>query len=378
MQAHPMSEPAVRFETVNTASGHVFGRATLNDPASLNAVSMAMIDLLEPQLAQWAADPRVAGVILDANGDKAFSAGGDVVGLYRAMQDAAPGTVPPYAAQFFEREYRLDYLIHRYPKPVLAWAHGIVMGGGMGLMTGASHRVGTRKTRMAMPEISIGLFPDVGGSWVLPRLPGRTGLFLALTGNLMNASDAYFVRLVNFVLPHTSHGAVIDAMAGARWTGEPDADGATLTHLLEDLSQHMELPRSMLREHWDRIHAAIGNDRLQDVAPRLAALADDPDPWLARSGINFRGGSPTSIALTWEMQRRTHFLSLADTFRLEWQAAVGCCVHHDFAEGARAILIDKDKNPRWQPATLDAVTPALIAAHLEPRFEGAHPLADLA
>ena len=373
-----MSEPAVLFDTIPTASGHLFGRATLNAPGSLNSVSMAMIALLEPQLAKWATDPRVAGVVLDAVGDKAFSAGGDVVGLYRALQQAAPGEVPAYAAQFFEREYRLDYQIHRYPKPVLAWAHGIVMGGGMGLVTGASHRVGTSKTRMAMPEISIGLFPDVGGSWVLPRLPGRTGLFLALTGQLVNAADAYFTGLVNFVLPHTQHDAVLDALAGSVWQGERDADAAALTHLLERLGQQVELPQSMLRTHWDRIHSAIGYDRLQDMAPRLAALADDPDPWLARAGANFRGGSPTAIALAWELQRRTRFISLADVFRLEWQAAVGCCAHHDFAEGARAILIDKDRNPRWQPATLAEVTPELLAAHLRPRFTGSHPLADLA
>ena len=373
-----MSEPAVLFQTLTTASGHLFGRATLNQPASLNAVSMAMITLLEPQLAKWAADPQVAGVILDASGDKAFSAGGDVVGLYHAIREAGPGVVAPYAAEFFEREYRLDYQIHRYPKPVLAWAHGIVMGGGMGLMTGASHRVGTSKTRMAMPEISIGLFPDVGGSWVLPRLPGRTGLFLALTGNLMNASDALFVGLVNFVLPHTRHGAVLDAIASSRWAGQRDADGATLSHLLEDLGQHMELPRSMLRTHWDRISATMGHDRLQDIAPRMAALAEDEDPWLARSGTQFKAGSPTSIALAWELQRQTHYMSLAEVFRLEWQAAVGCCAHHDFAEGARAVLIDKDRNPRWRPATLEDVTPALIAAHLRPRVDGAHPLADLA
>lgn len=373
-----MSEPAVLFNTITTASGHVFGRATLNAPASLNSVSMAMIELLEPQLARWAADPDVAGVVLDAQGDKAFSAGGDVVGLYHAIQAAGPGQVPDFAARFFEREYRLDYQLHRYPKPVLAWANGIVMGGGMGLVTGASHRVGTSTTRMAMPEISIGLFPDVGGSWVLPRLPGRSGVFLALTGHLMNASDAYFTGLVNFVLPQARHDAVLDAIAGTRWHGEHDADAAELTHLLEHLSEDLELPRSMLRVHWDRIQTAIGYDRLQDMAPRLAALADDPDPWLARAGANFKNGSPVSIALAWELQRRTHFMSLADVFRLEWQAAIGCCVHHDFAEGARAILIDKDRNPHWQPATLDQVTPELIEAHLRPRFQGAHPLADLA
>jgi enoyl-CoA hydratase/carnithine racemase len=369
-------DDCVLFSTIATASGHVFGRATLNAPASLNALSLAMIDRLAPQLDAWAADPQVAGVLLDAAGDKAFCAGGDVVALYRAIR-AASGAVPPEAAAFFEREYRVDHRIHTYPKPLLCWGHGIVMGGGIGLMAGASHRVATPKTRLAMPEIGIGLYPDVGGSRILGRMPGGIGLFLALTGASVNAADARFAGLADFVLRHEDQSAVLEAIAAARWTGTRDADAATLSHLLQPLEAQASVPASPLRTHFDRIGAVIGHDRLADIAPRLAALAGDADPWLAAAGAAFAGGSPTSAALSFELQRRARHLSLADVFRLEYQASVGCCVHPDFAEGVRALLVDKDKSPRWQPATLAEVGEPHLQSHLDPRFQGAHPLADL-
>ena len=369
-------EDVILFETIRTASGHLFGRATLNTPAILNALSLAAIELLDPQLATWADDPEIAGVILDAVGDRAFCAGGDVVKVARAIRAGTPGDVPREASDFFEREYRLDYRIHTYPKPILCWGHGIVMGGGIGLLAGASHRVATPRTRLAMPEISIGLFPDVGGSWLLPRLPGRSGLFLALTGAPLNAADARLTGLANAVLPHERLPEVLAALASERWQGDAMADAAQLSHLLDRFATD-DLPDGNLLPRLDRINAAIGNDRLEDLAPRLAALADDADPWLAHAGATFAQGSPTSAALSFALQRRARHLSLADMFRLEYQAAVGCSAHHDFAEGVRALLIDKDRQPHWQPATLDAVTDALIDDHLAPRFTGAHPLGDL-
>ena len=367
----------VLFSRIETASGLAFGRATLNQPASLNALSLEMIDLLWPQLAAWADDASIAGVILDSCSEKAFCAGGDVVDLYRAIRATPPGQVPERAAAFFEREYRLDHLIHGYPKPLLCWGHGIVMGGGIGLLAGASHRVVTARTRFAMPEITIGLYPDVGGSWFLQRMPGRAGLFLALTGAPLNASDALFAGLADFALPVDGLDAVLDAIVAECWQGERQADAARLDHVLASHSVR-DLPASPLQAHLPRIDALIARDPLAEIAPRLAALATEADPWLAQAGASFAKGSPTSAALSFELQRRTRHASLAEVFRLEYQASVGCCLQHDFAEGVRALLVDKDKKPVWQPATLAEVTPALIAAHLAPRFDGQHPLADLA
>lgn len=373
-----MSTPSVIFSKILTASGHHFGRVTLNAPASLNALSLAMVDALAPQLDEWSTDPDIVGVILDAAGDKAFCAGGDVVALYRSIRETEPDQVPVDAARFFEHEYRLDYRIHTFPKPLLCWGHGIVMGGGIGLLAGASHRVLTPKTRLAMPEITIGLYPDVGGSWFLGRAPGRIGLFLALTGAPLNASDACFAGLGDFVLNHEDHSRVLKGIESAEWSGAFDADSARLSRLLDVCARNVEKAASQLEAHLSRINAVIGNETLFDIAPRLKMLASDPDPWLAAAGTAFGKGSPTSAHLSLEMQRRARHLSLADVFRLEYQASVGCCMHPDFAEGVRALLVDKDKRPEWRPGNLGNVTKAYIDEHLASPGPRPHPLADLA
>lgn len=375
-----MTNAAVLFRTLVTASGHRFGRATLDAPASLNALTLAMVDALDAQLRAWSRDPQVAGVVLDGAGNpdaRAFCAGGDVVGLYEAMRSAGAGKVPPAAAAFFEREYRLDHLIHRYPKPLLCWGHGIAMGGGIGLLAGASHRVVTERSRLAMPEITLGLYPDVGGSWLLPRLPGRTGLFLALTGAPLNAADALWAGLADHAARAEDHGALLEAIAAARWSGERDVDAERLDDVLRALPAPA-LPASPLAAHRARIDALIGaHDGLATLAPKLRALAGDADPWLAQAGAAFQRGSPSSAALAIALQRRLRHASLAEAFRLEYQASIGCCVHPDFAEGVRALLVDKDRSPRWQPAAIEDDGQAIVAAHLRPRFDGAHPLADL-
>ena len=371
-----MNDP-VLFSTIATASGHVFGRATLNAPASLNALSLVMIDALASRIDDWLADAQVAGIVLDAAGDKAFCAGGDVVALHRSIRETPHGAVPRHAAEFFEREYRLDHRLHTAAKPVLCWGHGIVMGGGIGLMAGASHRVATARTKLAMPEITIGLYPDVGASRFLGRVPGRGGLFLALTGAPLNAGDARFAGLADFQLRHEDRGAVLEAIAAERWSGRRADDDARLSHVLQAHAHRAEAPPSPLRTQLAIIDAAIGHDRLDDVAVRLRALARDADPWLSAAADAFAKGAPSSARLAFEMQRRARHLSLADVFRLEWQASVGCCVHGDFAEGVRALLVDKDKSPRWQPATLAQADDALVDTLLAPRFDGPHPLADL-
>jgi enoyl-CoA hydratase/carnithine racemase len=373
----PPATPAapIQLGEIATASGHRFGRATLDAPSSLNALSLAMVDCLAAQLDTWIADPGIAGIVLDATGDKAFCAGGDVVALHRSIRATPAGAVPADAAAFFEREYRLDHRIHTCPKPVLCWGHGVVMGGGIGLLAGASHRVATPRTRLAMPEVSIGLYPDVGGSWFLPRMPGRTGLFLALTGASLNAADARFAGLADFIVANDDKDAVLESIAATRWHGRRDDDDAALGALLD--TRPSAAPESPLRRHFDRIETVVGRDGLEAAMARIGSLADEADPWLAQAGKTARGGSPTSAALAWRLASEARHLSLADVFRLEYQASVGCCVHPDFAEGVRALLIDKDRTPRWQPPTLAAVERAWIDAHLRPRFVGRHPLADL-
>ncbi len=364
----------VLFDNLPTACGRRFGIATLNVPNALNALSLDMVQALTPALRDWAQDSGVVGVVLQAAGDKAFCAGGDLHGLYQSMR--LHGTGPnPYAHGFFAQEYALDQLIHNYPKPVLCWGHGIVMGGGVGLMAGASHRVVTGTSKLAMPEISIGLYPDVGGSWLLRRMPGRVGLFLALTGAPLNAADAIFCGLADVHIDVAQRANVMTALGAARWDDLPCDAGAQLSKLLAAHVTPIVAP-SKVREHFDAINALVAGDDLLDMAQRLRTL-DSGDAWLQAAGASFAKGSPTSAALAFEMWKRVHRMSLAEVFRLEYRASLGCCAHPDFAEGIRALLIDKDRNPRWTPGTLQQVTPEWVIEHFDTRAAAPHPLAVL-
>jgi len=378
----------VLFEEKTAANGVRFGIATLNSPQTLNGLSLEMVDLLAERLDAWARDPGVALVVMQGAGEKAFCAGGDLHGLYRSMTENAgkPGWNNAYARRFFEHEYRLDYRIHTYPKPVLCWGHGIVMGGGIGLMMGASHRVVSETSRLAMPEVTIGLFPDVGGSWLLNRMPGRTGLFLALTGANMNTSDAFFAGLADFRLNHADWPRLLESLQEQPWAGAAD-DGLAprsindglLRRALAALEPQTPLEPGPLRQHSFLINSLCSGNRLDDIHEELAALKDHEDPWLARAAATMLAGSPGSVRLSFALQQRMRARSLEDVLRAEYIAALACTAHGDFAEGIRALLIDKDKKPRWNPATLQEASEAWVEKFFEdPWPEGEpHPLADL-
>ncbi len=210
----------VLFEERVAGNGTRIGIATLNAPRTLNGFSLPMAHLLLKQLNAWADDDGIAMVVLQGAGEKAFCAGGDLHSLYKSMvafREAGRSDIREndYAAEFFDVEYRVDHLIHTYAKPILCWGHGIVMGGGIGLMSGASHRVVSERSKLAFPEITVGLFPDVGGSWLLPRVPGKGGLFLALTGALLNPGDAIYAGLADVHVAEERRSAPVAGQCGA-------------------------------------------------------------------------------------------------------------------------------------------------------------------
>lgn len=345
-------DDSVLFEMIECAGGKLAAMATLNRPATLNGLSLEMTRLLDQKLKAWVTDDSVALVILRGAGEKAFCAGGDLHGLYHEMlaHQGQPAKANQYACDFFAEEYALDYLIHTYPKPILVWGDGIVMGGGMGLMAGASHRVVTERSRLAMPEISIGLFPDVGGSWLLAKAPGRTGVFLGLTGAQLGASDGILAGMADHALPSDGFEGLIEQIKASQWENEY-ADFQGLTNILTTL-QIKDLPTGPMREHFDLIQTTCAGFELEDIANKVAALAGHEDAWLARAGKTFVAGCPATARLSWILWRCARQLSLADVFRMEWGVAIECCASGTFAEGIRAVLIDKDRNPKWQPATL--------------------------
>lgn len=337
-----MHQP-VLFRTETTKAGKQIGFATLNVPKTLNSLSLEMIDLLYAQLSDWQQDDNIAAIWLDAEGEKAFCAGGDIVRLYQSMVDTPKGQRNQYAEDFFAREYCLDYLLHTFGKPVVCWGHGIVMGGGLGLMSGCSHRVVTEKSRIAMPEITIGLHPDVGGSWFLNRMPGRLGLFLGLTGANINAADALFVGLADRAISHERKAAVVNELLD-----QVQLDHAAVSAVLRQQQMETEaLPPSALRNHFDQINALCDADSLAQLHDRITGYQGD-DPLLQKAAATLAKGCVQTAWLVWESQRRVRPMSLADAFRMEWSMSVQCALHYDFREGVRALLIDKDGSPAFR------------------------------
>lgn len=370
---NPLDESPVIFSTIPCKQGMVVGVATLNAPKTLNGLTLDMTRLLASQLEGWAADPQVALFVLRGAGDKAFCAGGDLHALHHSMVEHAgqPSIQNTYAGTFFAEEYTLDYRLHTFPKPVLVWGDGIVMGGGMGLMMGASHRVVTETSRLAMPEISIGLFPDVGGTWLLNRLPGKTGLFMGLTGAQVGAADALFAGLADYHLARQSWDDLVNLITSAEWVAcsaaqhsnyhdqrNPAlaANHAQLHQLLAGLSTSPTPAIGPLQTHQALIQACCVSSDLNQVAKNILALSAQEDPWLQRAAKTFAAGSPGSARLTFALLERVKRMSLAEVYRTEWIAGLMAASHGDFAEGIRALLIDKDKQPKWNPATLQEAT----------------------
>ena len=356
----------VLFEELDCANGMRIGIATLNTPKTLNGLSLEMTRLLANKIEVWASDPKLAVLVLKGAGDKAFCAGGDLHALHHSMVDnqGRAAIENQHAGTFFAEEYALDYRLHTFPKPILVWGDGIVMGGGMGLMIGASHRIVTDTSRLAMPEISIGLFPDVGGTWMLNRLPGKTGLFLGLTGAQIGAADALFAGLADYHLTRNLWPALIEQLLTKAWVNSAQQsrlqNDALLDDLLAGLASTPTVAIGPLQQHLSLIQACCAGSDLNRIVTAVLALAEHTDPWLQRAAKTLASGSPGSARLTFTLLKRVKHLSLADAYRVEWMAGLMCASHGDFQEGIRALLIDKDKQPKWNPAQLSDATEAWV------------------
>lgn len=355
--------------------------ACLNAERALNSLSQAMIATLRPKLAEWADRDDIAAVVLYGAGEKAFCAGGDVIGIHAALQ-AADGAPSADAEGFFAAEYRLDHSVHRFPKPLLCWGHGIVMGGGLGLMAGASHRVVTEASRIAMPEVTIGLFPDVGASWFLGRMPGGTGRFLGMTTTPMRAGDALWLNMADYRLDAAEREAVFEALTTLPWSGERAADDARMAQLLRGF-ENGETAAAERRE--SPLFARQADIASLDDAPdaagfieRLQAAAHE-DAFFEHGVKAVAGASPTSLAVVYRQLARDPRLSIEAVLQRDYAMAVACTRRPDFAEGIRALLVDKDKQPAWSPARLADVRAGDVDAHFHlPGDHGdPHPLADL-
>jgi enoyl-CoA hydratase len=341
-------ESEILFERRGTA-----GLVTLNRPRALNAVTLGMVRAFARQLEQWAADDAITRVVVTAAGGRAFSAGGDIKALY----DLGRAGRYEEMLTFYREEYVLNTIIKRYPKPYIALIDGIVMGGGVGLSVHGSHRVAGDRLLFAMPEVGIGFFPDVGATWFLPRMPGELGAYCALTGERFGAADAMAASIATHRVSSARFGALADALCGAVPVG------AILGAFAEPAG---EAPIAAHRSAIDRL---FQGDRIEGIFAALdaEAAARGADAEFARNAATAIGTkSPTSLKLALAQVRVGAGLSFDECMSCEFRIVSRVIHGHDFYEGVRAVIVDKDNAPHWRPATIGQVTDAEIERHFAP------------
>ncbi|HWP57607.1 MAG TPA: enoyl-CoA hydratase/isomerase family protein [Candidatus Acidoferrales bacterium] len=328
------------------------GLVKLAHPRALNAIDLQMFRALEKKLLEWHRRDEIACVILHSDSQKAFSAGGDVRALAAALRRSRSLTP---AQEFFAAEYFVDYLIHIFPKPILCWADGITMGGGIGIMNGASCRVVTERSVLAMPEIVIGLFPDVGGTYFLNRAPEPVGMFLGLTGARLNGCDAVAIGMADFLVRSEKKADVFGDLKGLAWTSDPNKNKAILNECVSSRAEPDPAGGSDLLRSADIIRSLVDKASMEEIDASFRTW-DQTDERIKSAIQNYLGGCPTSAKAIFKQLRTGRGLSLKEVFLREWDMALNFCARADFQEGVRARLIDRDNRPRWQPPTLPEVS----------------------
>jgi enoyl-CoA hydratase len=327
---------------------------TLNRPRALNALTLEMCRQLDAWLAAWAADPEVSAVVVKGAGPRAFCAGGDVRAIWEGVRD---GSELP--AAFFAAEYRMNRRVFHFPKAYIALIDGVTMGGGVGVSAHGSHRVATERTLLAMPETGIGLFPDVGASYLLPRLPGRLGRYLGLTGARLKAADCLYAEIATHRVGSSDLPALEDALVEADWSG--DATEVAAAAIERFSSDPGEPPLAAYRRAIDRCFAGASVEAIFD---NLAAEGGD---WADDTLAGLKRCSPTSLKITFRAIEEGARLDFDSVMSMEYRLSQACMAGHDFSEGVRAVVIDKDNAPAWRPASLAAVTDDAVEAHFAPQ-----------
>ena len=325
------------------------GLITLNRPKALNALTEAMCIAIDTQLSRWRDDSAIMAVAIRGAGERAFCAGGDIRALYEAGRSGSSNMT-----DFYRNEYRMNARIKHYPKPYIALLHGIVMGGGVGVSIHGSHRIADASTVFAMPETGIGLFPDVGGSWFLPRLPGEIGMYLALTGSRMKTPDLLYSGIATHCVSAAHWEMIIDRLASGE-TPEASLAGLTSEPGMPALTEYLEVI--------DRCFA------YNSVEAILAALDEDDSAWGPLAATTIRVKSPTSLKISLRELREGKSLSFDDCMRMEFRMVTRVMKGHDFFEGVRATIIDKDNEADWRPETLPEVVDSDIDAYFAPLGE---------
>ncbi|MCU6432211.1 enoyl-CoA hydratase/isomerase family protein [Undibacterium sp. Jales W-56] len=355
---------------VQTSVRNHIGFITLDRPKALNSLSLAMVRAITATLLAWREDAGVSAVFIHSSSEKAFCAGGDIRFFYD-VGTAGPTGDSALLEDFFTEEYALNHLIHFYPKPYVALMNGVVMGGGMGIAQageGCRLRIVTERTKMAMPEVNIGLFPDVGGGYFLSRTPGQTGTYLGLTGEIITAADALYTGLADVYIPTAELPALMEMM-----TTEPGKDlRARIRDFAAAFASQVTADKSTLAQYRAIIDRHFAGNDAKAIA---ASLVSDPHPFAQQAAAVMQKRSPLLMSVTLEQLRRGISLSVADCLRMERTMVRHCFQHGEVLEGVRALVVAKDNAPQWQPANLAEVTTEMVQAFFAEVWPGyAHPL----
>lgn len=350
------------------------GVITLNRPKALNSLSLDMIRELTLILLAWRSTAEIKAVLIRSSVEKVFCAGGDIRFFFE-MSRSTPEQGSALLEDFFTEEYALNHLIHCFPKPYFALMNGIVMGGGMGIAQNRSSmhmRIVCDFTKMAMPEVNIGLFPDVGGSFFLSRCPGKIGVYLALTGEVINAADALAAGLADVFIPSAECTALLTRLGD---TTAADLH-STVVSFASQFAGQLILSSSKLVLHRLKIDRHFSAGTVQEI---MASLAADESPFAQEALTMMKKRSPLMMCVTLEQIIRGGTMGIADCLRMERTMVRRAFEHGEVTEGIRAMLIDKDNKPAWNPSLLSEVTPEMINAFFKPAWpEHAHPLRSLA
>ncbi|STX28401.1 enoyl-CoA hydratase/carnithine racemase [Legionella beliardensis] len=331
---------------------HHLGIITLARPQALNALNLPMIQAMQQQLLHWEQDDSIYAVVIQAEPGKAFCAGGDVRWLYETgLKNKAE------QMQFFWHEYRLNHFIHQFQKPYIALLNGITMGGGVGVSLHGAYAIANEQFIFAMPETGLGLFPDIGASYLLAHCPGQIGLYLALTGNRLNAKEANKAGLINYLVTNEQFEQLLGGLYELDLSQDADE------RIKAFLSQVTKQEQSVFPDV-EKINHYFSKPSVQAI---MEALKASDDAWALATLQTLEQKSPLSLAVTFEQIHKAQTLSMAECIKMDYRLVAHFMNDHDFYEGVRALLIDKDKNPRWSPASLDAVTPGLVANYFEHR-----------
>lgn len=343
----------ILFHEMPAKDGRI-GIITLNRPAVLNALNFTMITSLYEQLKHWAAIPAIKAVIIMASEGRAFCAGGDLRATYEWYLAGAP------PMNFFQDEYRLNQLIFHFPKPYIAFLDGITMGGGAGITIPGSHRVATERLIFAMPETGIGFFPDVGGSYFLSRLPHRIGFYLGLTGAKINADEAAALQLAQHKISREDLPRLLHTLTDHSWEENPYQ---TVTDIIQEFETTIDSAQLPLLQHQDIIDQCFSHDTVEAIFESLNA-ADDPFSQETLKILNKK--SPTSLKISLRALQLGQTLDFDACMQMEYRLANRFLQGHDFFEGIRAVIIDKDQAPRWNPAQIETVSLTDVEKYFSP------------